>query len=393
MATAATAAIDGTSSTSATVAGSWGSSAAGASTDSACTASTACGASTTSSRTVAAAASAATSAGAALMSCSRSKAAISSSRFWPGRNRWSRAFVWLAAAAARCATSSGAGVTPGSTARLGAGTSGAAAASTAGLASGRSVRSAAGSPATSPDIGSIVSGARIASWMPMTAPAANSGAIASATSASGAIASGVERSGPGSTGASAKPPSDARRVAISTGSILAPSSRIVSGVVEVVGSAASASCIRSDVGQAIGPGSSAGAWPFAPFAPLTPLGPCAPLAPFEPLSARSPALRSRSGNGAGRISCPRCGVQERQLPSASFQQLPHVYWRHVMQKLNVLWKASSWNEVSSRSVSLRAAAIASSIDESSDRTKFFRPRERTLMPFRRAPLGAADSNV
>ncbi len=64
-----------------------------------------------------------------------------------------------------------------------------------------------------------------------------------------------------------------------------------------------------------------------------------------------------------------------------------------MQKLNVLWKASSCWDVTSRSVSLRAAAIASSIDVSSDMTKFFRPREKVLTPFRRALLGAADSNV
>ena len=39
------------------------------------------------------------------------------------------------------------------------------------------------------------------------------------------------------------------------------------------------------------------------------------------------------------------------------------------------------------------AAIASSSDVSSDMTKFLRPRETTLMPFRRAVRGALDSNV
>ena len=47
-------------------------------------------------------------------------------------------------------------------------------------------------------------------------------------------------------------------------------------------------------------------------------------------------------NGAGMISWPRCGAQVRQRPSALFQQLPHVYWRQVMQKLKVAWNASSW---------------------------------------------------
>src|SRR6186997_2202699 len=91
-------------------------------------------------------------------------------------------------------------------------------------------------------------------------------------------------------------------------------------------------------------------------------------------------------------SWPRWGAQDRQRASASFQQFGQVYCRHDMQKLNVLWKASSWWAVSSRSVSLRAAAIASSIELSSDMTKFLRPRERTLTPLRRT-RGRADSNV
>ena len=99
-----------------------------------------------------------------------------------------------------------------------------------------------------------------------------------------------------------------------------------------------------------------------------------------------------SGNGAGMISWPRWGAHVRQRASASFQQFGQVYCRQDMQKLNVLWNASSWLVVSSRSVSLRAAAIASSIDVSSDMTKFFRPRDRTLTPLRRV-RGRADSNV
>ena len=92
------------------------------------------------------------------------------------------------------------------------------------------------------------------------------------------------------------------------------------------------------------------------------------------------------------ISWPRCGAQLRQRASASFQQFGQVYWRHDMQKLKVLWNASSWWEVSSRSASLLAAAIASSIDVSSDSTKFFRPCDRTRTRLSRA-RGCADSNV
>ncbi len=64
-----------------------------------------------------------------------------------------------------------------------------------------------------------------------------------------------------------------------------------------------------------------------------------------------------------------------------------------MQNLKVLWKASSCWVVTSRSVSLRAAAIASSSDESSDMTKFLNPRDMTRRPLSRALRGAADSNV
>src|SRR5262245_17430295 len=101
---------------------------------------------------------------------------------------------------------------------------------------------------------------------------------------------------------------------------------------------------------------------------------------------------ARSGNGAGRTSRPRLGAHVRQRASASFQQFGQVYCRQVMQKLNGLWNASSWEDVSSRSVSARAAAIASSIDVPSDMTKFFSPRETVLAPRSRS-RGRADSNV
>src|SRR5512138_2337283 len=96
--------------------------------------------------------------------------------------------------------------------------------------------------------------------------------------------------------------------------------------------------------------------------------------------------------GAGAISGSGSGAQDWQRASTSFQQFGQVYCRHDMQKLKVLWNASSWCAVDSRSVSLRAAAIASSIVVSSDRTKFLRPRDRTLTPFNRI-FGRADSNV
>ena len=86
------------------------------------------------------------------------------------------------------------------------------------------------------------------------------------------------------------------------------------------------------------------------------------------------------------------GAQPRHRPSTSFQQFGQVYCRHSMQKLKVLWKASSWAFVDSRSVSIRAAAIASSNDVLSSRTKFLKPREITRAPRSRC-LGAADSKV
>ena len=65
-----------------------------------------------------------------------------------------------------------------------------------------------------------------------------------------------------------------------------------------------------------------------------------------------------------------------------------------MQKLKVEWNASSCCEVTSRSSSLRASAIASSSDESSLMTQFFTPLPSVLnWPRRRVLRGAADSNV
>ena len=97
-----------------------------------------------------------------------------------------------------------------------------------------------------------------------------------------------------------------------------------------------------------------------------------------PTSRRTGSNAGLFGNGAWRISAPRFGAQVRQRPSAVFQQLPQVYWRQFMQKLNVEWNASSCWAVAARSSSPRAAAIASSSDESSLMTQFFTPFESVL---------------
>ena len=90
---------------------------------------------------------------------------------------------------------------------------------------------------------------------------------------------------------------------------------------------------------------------------------------------------------------PGMGAHVRQRPSGVFQQSPHVYWRQVRQKLKVWWNASSWCETAVSSSSLRASAIASEKDASSERTKFFIPllSVRTLPS--RERRGAADSKV
>ena len=141
----------------------------------------------------------------------------------------------------------------------------------------------------------------------------------------------------------------------------------------LAGSSASAS--RSSTGQAVG-ASKAGA-SGVPFTGAT-IG---------------WAVTSTAGNGACTASRPTSGEQLRHWPSVSCQQFAHVYWRHDMQKLKVLWNASSWRDVTSRSASLRAAAIASSIDESSDRTKLRRPLPSVLSPRSGFAREALDSNV
>ncbi len=51
----------------------------------------------------------------------------------------------------------------------------------------------------------------------------------------------------------------------------------------------------------------------------------------------------------------------RHSPAFSFQQLGQVYCRHDMQKLKVLWNASSCRATPARASSSRATAIASAI--------------------------------
>src|SRR4029078_2562859 len=112
------------------------------------------------------------------------------------------------------------------------------------------------------------------------------------------------------------------------------------------------------------------------------------------VSRRTGSNAGWSGDGAGRISCARFGAQLRHRPSATFQQLPQVYWRQYMQKLKVEWNAPSCCAVTSRSSSLRASARASSSDESSLITQFLTPRLSVLnWPSRRVLRGATDSNV
>ena len=121
---------------------------------------------------------------------------------------------------------------------------------------------------------------------------------------------------------------------------------------------------------------SSGAWPL-PFGAAS--------------NASGSSAPSPSGETAS--SWPGRGAQVRQRPSAMFQQSPQVYWRHVRQKLKVWWNASSWCEVAASSSSLRASAMASENDESSDSTKLRTPFESVRTRPRRDFRGAVDSNV
>ena len=87
------------------------------------------------------------------------------------------------------------------------------------------------------------------------------------------------------------------------------------------------------------------------------------------------------------------GAQERQRLSTSFQQALQVYWRQSMQKLKVLWKASSWWSVALCSSKDRASAIASASEKLSDEMNRRSPLPSVRARPRGEELGAADSNV
>ena len=122
------------------------------------------------------------------------------------------------------------------------------------------------------------------------------------------------------------------------------------------------------------------------------IGPCspAPLAAAGSASGSTSAVSDTMSCVCVGSSLPGIGAHVRQRPSPSFQQSPHVYWRQVRQKLKVWWNASSWWATAASSCSLRASAIASENEESSDRTKFLIP----LLSVRTLPIrerrGAAD---
>ena len=133
-----------------------------------------------------------------------------------------------------------------------------------------------------------------------------------------------------------------------------------------VPSSSEASAVGADPVWAVRPMSTVG-HAGASRPPPSPSYPC----PFPAVSAAMPPkwlAASTVRKGASRTSCPRWGAQLRHFASISFQQFGHVYCRHDMQKLNVLWKASSCSVDAWRSSSLRASANASSSDVSSLRT-------------------------
>ena len=72
------------------------------------------------------------------------------------------------------------------------------------------------------------------------------------------------------------------------------------------------------------------------------------------------------------------------LPIEFSQAAPTIVTpSQAMQNVNVWWNASSWFVVTSRSVSARAEAIASSMDVLSERTKFLTPLVTVLTRFNR----------
>ena len=88
------------------------------------------------------------------------------------------------------------------------------------------------------------------------------------------------------------------------------------------------------------------------------------------MSGRDTAVSARVSGGAASGT----GAQLRQRPSTAFQQSAQVYCRHDRQKLKVRWNASSAVAVERCSVSERATANASSIDDPGSLTKWRSPR-------------------
>ncbi len=284
--------------------------------------------------------------------------------FWPGRKRPSRSDVREVIAAARPSTSSGNG-----------------SAAIAGVAGAASVGSASSAAA-----------------VPAIAAAAAASARSRSSTARGGSASGnpIRSADPSKTSALAPSPSVGQ-----AGAVGASPERNAS---RAAGSISWISSWRAPLEPAAEPLSSSWWTPLAPSSVSRSGVPFAdaPAAAAVPRSASGQAPASSRtwskpaafGNGAGRISAPRFGAQVRQRPSAGFQQLLHVYCRQFMQKLKVEWNASSCWAVASRSSSPRAAAMASSSDESSLMTQFFTPFERVLnWPSFRVLRGATDSKV
>jgi hypothetical protein len=87
------------------------------------------------------------------------------------------------------------------------------------------------------------------------------------------------------------------------------------------------------------------------------------------------------------------GAQERHAPWFSFQHLSQAYWRQVIQKLNVRWNSSVTREDSSLVTSMRAAAMASSIEVPSVMTKFLRPFARRRAPASDGPRAGVGPKV
>ena len=272
--------------------------------------------------------------------------------FWPGRNFARRSEVRFAAADARSSTD------VGIAASVAIACSAMAASGSATAASGSATAAASGSATAASGSATAASGSATTAGSPLatspTGTSATAAIIGSASEASTASPASTASTGAAASAASGQ--AGTSGIGGAGGSATCP----------FVEGAAGASVIRASRSRNSDAAASASASASGAIASgwRSETG----QADASNCTASAETSGVSSGNGAGRISWPRCGAHVRQRPSTWFQQLPHVYWRQVMQKLNVEWNASSWWDVSSRSSSLRAAAIASSIDVSSLRT-------------------------